>query len=471
MSINQPDNNFDFGSLTLGIPNTIQGGAYFTKIKMNNKPLYIETPITHTKQGFMKSGKKMYCDLMLDNTNNEFINWLENLEIACQRLISNHSDEWFENELDTTDIEDAFTSPIKIYKSGKNYLVRSNIRFNPVTNTPSIKIFSENEGSVNFQEIKSDTQIVSILEIQGIKFTNRNFQIDIDMKQCIVMDGEDIFNDCVISSMILRKNKNTLDSNPKEGGDINTNKNGTNTEGLFKDIENTELPLEPVSSTNIDKLDKLSDAIIEQVIDTSTIIDHDSSLPKILGNVGEVEQLPIEESLGNPEELNYVNDTNVTNENDENDENDENYENDREKKQIPNTDDIHMENNSNTELTEFHLDDSLDNLDIFELKKPNQVYYDIYKTARKKAIKAKKEALVAIAQAKDIKKTYMLEDIIDDSEDSEDNGEIESFGSSDDSYDEDEEDEEEGQEYVYDKKMNEEDDNKNLDSLIEIEEI
>tara|TARA_R110002096_G_scaffold370842_1_gene564308 strand:+ start:138 stop:1544 length:1407 start_codon:yes stop_codon:yes gene_type:complete len=468
MSINQPDNNFDFGSLTLGIPNTIQGGAYFTKIKMNNKPLYIETPITHTKQGFMKSGKKMYCDLMLDNTNNEFINWLENLEIACQRLISNHSDEWFENELDTTDIEDAFTSPIKIYKSGKNYLVRSNIRFNPVTNTPSIKIFSENEGSVNFQEIKSDTQIVSILEIQGIKFTNRNFQIDIDMKQCIVMDGEDIFNDCVISSMILRKNKNTLDSNPKEGGDINTNKNGTNTEGLFKDIENTELPLEPVSSTNIDKLDKLSDAIIEQVIDTSTIIDHDSSLPKILGNVGEVEQLPIEESLGNPEELNYVNDTNVTNENDEND---ENYENDREKKQIPNTDDIHMENNSNTELTEFHLDDSLDNLDIFELKKPNQVYYDIYKTARKKAIKAKKEALVAIAQAKDIKKTYMLEDIIDDSEDSEDNGEIESFGSIDDSYDEDEEDEEEGQEYVYDKKMNEEDDNKNLDSLIEIEEI
>ena len=130
-----------------------------------------------------------------------------------------------------------------------------------------------------------------------------------------------------------------------------------------------------------------------------------------------------------------------------------------------------MENNSNTELTEFHLDDSLDNLDIFELKKPNQVYYDIYKTARKKAIKAKKEALVAIAQAKDIKKTYMLEDIIDDSEDSEDNGEIESFGSIDDSYDEDEEDEEEGQEYVYDKKMNEEDDNKNLDSLIEIEEI
>lgn len=44
MSIYQINDDFDFSKLTLGQPSTIQGGAYFTKIKHNNKPLYIESP-------------------------------------------------------------------------------------------------------------------------------------------------------------------------------------------------------------------------------------------------------------------------------------------------------------------------------------------------------------------------------------------------------------------------------------------
>ena len=42
------------------------------------------------------------------------------------------------------------------------------------------------------------------------------------------------------------------------------------------------------------------------------------------------------------------------------------------------------------------------NLESITLKKPNQVYYEIYKKAREKAKEAKKEAILAFLEAKNI---------------------------------------------------------------------
>ena len=46
------------------------------------------------------------------------------------------------------------------------------------------------------------------------------------------------------------------------------------------------------------------------------------------------------------------------------------------------------------------------NLETITLKKPNQVYYEIYQKAREKAKIAKKGAIVAFLEMKNIKKTY-----------------------------------------------------------------
>ena len=45
------------------------------------------------------------------------------------------------------------------------------------------------------------------------------------------------------------------------------------------------------------------------------------------------------------------------------------------------------------------------------LKKPNQIYFDLYKEARLKAKTAKKNAILAFLEAKNIKKTYMLDNL------------------------------------------------------------
>jgi len=204
-----PNDQFDFSQLSLAHPTGIQGGAYFTKIQMHNKPLYIETPKSLTRQGFVKNGKKIYCDLMFDNNDEELIHWLESLETKCQDLIYKKADTWFENKLELNDIESAFASPMRIYKSGKYYLVRVNVKVNYSTNVPLVKIYNENETPVTMEDVTPENSIISIIEVQGIKFTSRNFQIELELKQSMVLNSEKIFENCLIKSVAPKQPKNS----------------------------------------------------------------------------------------------------------------------------------------------------------------------------------------------------------------------------------------------------------------------
>lgn len=382
-NIIEPNDNFDFTKLSLGHPNGIQGGAYFTKILHNNSPLYIQTTKSLTRQGFVKTGKKYYCDLMFDNNSEMLIRWFENLEETCQKLIFDKSESWFQNSLDKNDVETAFNSVLRIYKSGKYYLLRTHIK-NSLNNEPSIKIYNENEYPLTMNDINTTTNLISILEIQGIKFTSRNFQIEIELKQAMILDDQPIFDNCLIKS----SKKPNLDTNLDKNS--NTKTLETNSEDNPK---NNFISLE------------------ENFSNTQT------NIPDI--------------SIGDSEtnESNEVNETNETN--DTNATNDNNIENDiegtnedtmdselnKETNILLDFEDLNNKDLNNEDLKEVELNIDLENnLETLSLKQPNEVYYELYKQAREKAKIAKKAAIVAYLEAKNIKKTYMLDNIDADSD-------------------------------------------------------
>jgi hypothetical protein len=372
-NIVEPNINFDFLKLSLAQPVGIQGGAYFTKILNNNKPLYIQTTKSLTRQGFVKSGKKYYCDLMFDNNSEVLINWFENLEEKCKNLIYEKADSWFQNALEMNDVESAFNSIIRIYKSGKYYLVRTNIK-NSSLNEPSIKIYNENELPLGINDIKTDTNIISILEIQGIKFTSRNFQIEIELKQVMVLNNEPIFESCLIktskSEYIKNETKNLILSTNHLEIDNNSKK-----ESL---IDNNEEQLD-----SLDTLDCLEKQTNEPTLEESTL--EESTL----------EESTLEESTLKEPTLEEDNNINI----------------DFEELSIE-------ELNDPKELLEVDLDVNLENnLESITLKKPNQVYFELYKEARNKAKLAKKSAIIAYLEAKNIKKTYMIENLNDSDSD------------------------------------------------------
>jgi hypothetical protein len=197
----EPDNDFIFEDLTLGFPNNISNGSFFTKIFWKNKPLFIQTPKCYTKQGFIKSNKKIYCDLLFDTNDILFITWLENLENKLTELLYEKSSIWFDNKIDKNDIESFFTSPVKLYKSGKYYLLKTNVKQN-------INIYNENNDNeiVLLENINSQSNIISILEIRGINFTQKNFIIEFEMKQCMLVSADPFLNTCYIKrpSLLLK---------------------------------------------------------------------------------------------------------------------------------------------------------------------------------------------------------------------------------------------------------------------------
>jgi hypothetical protein len=388
-TIIEPNDLFDFSLLSLSHPISIQGGAYFTKIQHNNKPVYIQTTKSLTRQGFVKTGKKYYCDLLFDQSSIPLIHWFENLEERCQQLILEKADTWFQSALEKSDVESAFNSIIRIFKSGKFYLVRTNIKTSSVTNEPIVKIYNENEIPMTYQEINNETNLVSILEIQGIKFTSRNFQIDIELKQMMVLDNEPLFDSCLIKNSKKEISKKTE-------------------ENVEQPIIEDELPLEKevsfleLSSSPNEDLP----TSIELPEDNLETEQKESTISKEEGEQRE----PEEEHKNLESKLDDWNESLDL--------------------QIEELEPSIVEDPTE-DIKEVTIEESsLENpLETITLKKPNQVYFELYKEARSKAKEAKKNLVLAYLEAKNIKKTYML-DSMDMSDDSDLDAEIDEISES-----------------------------------------
>jgi hypothetical protein len=196
--IYEPTDTFDFTKLSLTTP-ILSHGNYYIKYSINgNDLLYIQPPKCITKQGIIKSGKKMYCDLVFLNIDDKFIQWIEHLEKYSQEIIFKNREKWFESQLELTDIENSFSSSLKIYKSGKQYILRTNVPC--YLGKCSLNVFNEDETTFDTNNFKETTNVISILEVQGIKCSPKNFQIDFELKQMMVLKPSILFNKCLITT-------------------------------------------------------------------------------------------------------------------------------------------------------------------------------------------------------------------------------------------------------------------------------
>ena len=421
-NIYEPNGSFDFANISLAHPIGITGGAYFTKIQMNSKPLYIETPKCLTKQGFVKSGKKIYSELMFDNNDEQFIHWMENLEIKCQQLIYEKGESWFQNQLEMNDIETAFTSPMRIYKSGKFYLIRVNVKMNYITNTPQLKIYNENETPLSIDDVTADTNIISILEIQGIKFTSRNFQIELELKQIMVINTNEIFENCLIKTnthIPAKMNKIAVDNStfmsqkldfkilpvvPKLEEKIVDNVVNDN-------VVNDNVVNDNVVNDNVDDLknmsllEKISESIINDMgkvedFGNNEILRNNQSIPEYLER-----SEALSASKGTDERLNSRDDSrkSLEEQNDVEEQHPTTIASEKiqsspsantsgvqslfatltpdtyDYESLQTVVDIDSLLDTQNDLKEIIINPNLDSLETITLKKPNQVYYEIYK--------------------------------------------------------------------------------------------
>ena len=447
--IYEPNDSFDFSKLSLLSPSSMPGGNYFIKFRINDSPLYIQPPKCVSKSAIFKSGKKHYCDLMFTNENEDFIRWMENLENYCQKKIFGHRSKWFETELDEHDIENSFTSPLKIFKSGKFYISRTNVP--TMLGKCSLKIYNEDEHEVDIETIKENTNVVTILEIQGIKCSSKNFQIEIEIKQMMVFKQNNLFEKCIFTanSSELRSSElgglplrsgesapswapNTTRTEPnmepttgmkiieKNGEDgaflSNRENNGEHSSESFEgfdekrmeqaaqnenDNNNIELIISEIDEEN-NSLEKQINIPDDSAFATSPIFIPEARYEDIVHDT-ETFVVKRTEPLTTPDSM--LSDLIKT----------------EQKNQTTNEINISSENNEthgdSKDILEVNMNiDDLPNGDTVFIKKRNDIYYQMYKEAKRKAKMARDLAISSYLEAKHIKNTYMLENEDSDSD-------------------------------------------------------
>jgi len=326
--IHEVNGSFAFDDLILSPPSVITGGNHFIKYSMKKSMLYIRTPKCATKGAISKTSKRSYCDLLFSNQDIELIKWMEDLEAHTCKQIYENREKWFETDMELSDIENYFASPLKSYKSGKFHLVRTNIPTR--LGKMNLKIYNEHEEEIDPDTITENTNIETILEVQGVKCSARSFQIEFEVKQMLILSDVDMFDKCIL----LKK--------------CESEQNTISTEDVpsLEDVQKEDESLPP-DETKID------------------VLEH-PEMPDLHANTDTAD-------------LNLFSD-----------------------------------------LQEFEIDMNLENdfqSEPFQIKARNDVYYELYKEARKKARISRNMALQSYLDAKEIKTKYDLDDIESDEED------------------------------------------------------
>ena len=256
----------------------------------------------------------------------------------------------------------------------------------------TVQIYNEEEEQLTFDDVDNTSKMISILEVSGLKFTSQSFQLEFMLRQIMIIKEKPIFNKCLIK--ISNPPENIVTTKPESDSDAESDISVDETtlqieakdqeepeeeNSSNKEVENnptTEIIAQDISSIEIQTppID-ISENIVCETIDISNNIQNN------------IEEVPTKNEIDNIENL---------------------EETEHVEQQIDNTEESLVKNGIINEIEILPPSESSDSV---TLKKPNEVYMEIYKEAKKKAQEAKKHAIQAYLEAKRIKSLYLLDEI------------------------------------------------------------
>ena len=389
-NIVEPTSDYEFSQLMCISPSSLGGGNYFIRLLQKNgqKPLYIQPPKCSTKQGILKSGKKMYTDLLFKHEDEPFHEFLESLETFCKNQLFHYREKWFDSSLTEDVIEESFLPVSKMYKSGKFHCIRAQIPTR--LGKSSLKVFDEAEQEVSLESINNTSSILTIVEVQGIRCSARSFQLDLEIKQMMSLKPVDLFETCLFS----KKSPKPKQSMAVSSTVIPTPEPEPLEEpAVIVPTNNNEVVVEDASSVdevNVDQKQKQDTDVDADVLDLDNPDTSSTIISNEMEEVKEVEEMEEEEPMEEPPKQNTLA--------------------------------ILEENVDEVDLT---VPDD-DNQEVFTLKRRNDVYFNMYKEAKRKAKIARDLAISSYLEAKRIRHNYLAnQDLSDEDTSDEENDEEE----------------------------------------------
>ena len=441
LDINSADENM-LSKLKLHSPIPIQGGSYLAKLTLNDNPILFQMPKCSTKKGIVSSGKRFYCDLLFKYDDSNVIDFIENLETSVRDKVLEKNELWFQDPPSLEDIEYNWNESIKQTK--QNFYLRTYIG-NTKNIKSTISVYNSNQEQISMDGITSSSNIITIVEVTGLKFSSNSFHMNYCLRQVMVLEEKPIFNKCLINFTKKPKSieKGIENKQNKEIQDvsdaIDLEKTPLQEEKYLNQTENSQKNKEENvdlgEKNEVNKESNYSNDDLEVLtVSTNNLIEED------LEKSQEQEDKETEETYEHPSEINEQNkEENIdlgemtepdkdSLENTSKNENKSKNENNNINNNIYNIEDLQLtankdeeefenkkENSNDLEIREVELEMPVED-EMFQLKKPDTVYLDTYNKALQKAKDAKIRAIQAYLELKEIKNKYMIQEVDEDEE-------------------------------------------------------
>lgn len=221
---------------------------------------------------------------------------------------------------------------------------------------------------------------MNILEIKGIKCSSKSFQIEIEMKQILVLKPDNLFD------TFLLKGTNSNSNNSLEQQSNNIEETAQQEVSLEEEQIIHETPEDTVIVETVDE-SSIDEPIINEALEEVT-------LNTLVEPVKQEEEIKQETNISDTQELIENKNTEKRNE---------------QTIEKPN----YLEKKDTLEEVQINLEELTDTV---EIKERNDLYYQMYREAKKKGKIARDLAVSSFLEAKRIKNTYMLQDISDSEE-------------------------------------------------------
>jgi len=454
LDINTIDEN-SLHDIKLHSPIPIQGGSYLAKITLHDNPILFQMPKCSTKRGMVTSGKRWYCDLLFNYDNSNVMEFIESIETIVRDKILDKNELWFQDPPSLEDIEYNWNESIKQTK--QNFYLRTFIGKKKNTKLNTVTVYNSDQEKINIDSISPTSNIITIVEVTGLKFSGSSFHINYCLRQIMVLEEKKpIFNKCLINFTKSKSQNNDSEEEEDNNEETDNEKETADNEKETADNEKETADNGKETADNGKETadngenELLGDRDIDHTKTTQSFTEDDLVMPEFSNNAEHLEKIEpfsldessksenkgeTQKTAGSEQQAPSIpfEKTNISTVLSVHDENEDGNTHDEDKdleilapssKEPKGLEDFNIKetvasvpsDTKHLEIREIELAIPEEE-ELFQLKKPDAVYLDMYKQALQKAKEAKIKAIQAYLELKDIKNRYMIQEVDEDDDD------------------------------------------------------
>ena len=270
-------NSYNFFKPTRNVGNSYIAKTTYSK----NIRCVIQLPKLRTPEGIITIDKKEYLTLEIDKYNWDIFEFLSNVDEYCIKYVSDKSNEWFDSEYSVQSIENSYKNTVKLTSTKKLPVIRLRI---PPGERDNIYFFDERKNRISIDNVIKDTNIVVLIELEGLRFLRTQVIPVWNLLQCkiyknevtlrnlskyLIMDDllDDIDNDLigpfedelVLANKITNKTEKKLNKNRNFEHKLDTSELNTS------ELNTSELDSSELNTSELDSSELNSNEIIGEM--------------------------------------------------------------------------------------------------------------------------------------------------------------------------------------------------------------